>query len=203
VDQTSAGRIGYVHLENMATRDLNEFKRWFEAYRYKEAMIIDVRYNSGGYVDSGIIDLLERRPYHVSRMRNAEALQYPMDSFGGRVVVLCNEYSFSDAEVFPSGFRARNLGTVIGNRTLGYAIAVRPYKLIDGGTIRRAFIGLWELDGTHLESWGARPDFMVENTPLDELAGKDRQLETAIEYLMKEIAASPRRTEFPTPIRPR
>ncbi len=203
VDQTSAGRIGYVHLENMATRDLNEFKRWFEAYRYKEAMIIDVRYNSGGYVDSGIIDLLERRPYHVSRMRNAEALQYPMDSFGGRVVVLCNEYSFSDAEVFPSGFRARNLGTVIGNRTLGYVIAVRPYKLIDGGTIRRAFIGLWELDGTHLESLGARPDFMVENTPLDELAGKDRQLETAIEYLMKEIAASPRRTEFPTPIRPR
>jgi tricorn protease len=203
VDQASANRIGYVHLENMTTRDLNRFKRWFEAYRYKEAIIIDVRYNGGGYIDTKIIDLLERRPYHVSRMRNAEALQHPMDSFGGKVVVLCNEYSFSDAEVFPSGFRARNLGTVIGNQTLGYVIAVRPYKLIDGGIIRRAFIGLWELDGTPLESLGARPDIIVENTPQDELVGKDRQLEAAIEYLMKQIAESPRRYDYPTPIRPR
>jgi len=203
VDQASAGRIGYVHLENMATSDLNEFKRWFEAYRYKEAIIIDVRYNGGGYIDTKIIDLLERRPYHVSRMRNAEALQHPMDSFGGKAVVLCNEYSFSDAEVFPSGFKARDLGTVIGNQTLGYVIGVQPYKLIDGGTIRRAFIGLWELDGTPLESLGARPDIIVENTPQDELVGKDRQLETAIEYLMKQIAESPRRHDFPTPIRPR
>jgi tricorn protease len=187
----------------MATRDLDEFKRWFEAYRYKEAMIIDVRYNGGGYIDSKIMGLLERRPYQVSRMRNAEAVQHPVDAFDGKVVVLCNEYSFSDAEVFPSGFRVRNLGTVIGTQTLGYVIAVQPYKLIDGGTIRRAFIGIWEPDGTHLESLGARPDIVVENTPQDELAGKDRQLETAIQYLMEQIAANPRRYDYPTPIRPR
>jgi len=117
--------------------------------------------------------------------------------------VLCNEYSFSDAEVFPSGFKVRQLGTVIGKQTLGYVIAVRSFQLIDGGLIRQAFTGMWEIDGTHLESLGAVPDIIVENSPKDELEGKDRQIEKAVEFLMDEIAKNPRNYDYRAPILPR
>ena len=203
VEKASHGKIGYFHLENMGENDFKEFRRWFEAYRYKEAIIIDVRYNGGGYIDTKLIDLLERRPYQINRDRDSVPLERPLEGFYGKVVVLCNEYSFSDAEVFSSGFKVRKLGTVIGKQTLGYVIAVRSYPLIDGGTIRQAFVGMWEIDGTPLESLGAIPDIFVENTPEDELAGRDRQLEKAIEFLMAEIEKSPRNYDYPTPIHPR
>ena len=203
VEKGSGGKIGYFHLENMGDNDFKEFKKWFEAYRYKEAIIIDVRYNGGGYIDPKLIDMLERRPYHVNRERNSVPLERPLEGFYGKVVVLCNEYSFSDAEVFPSGFKLRKLGTVIGKQTLGYVIAVRSYRLIDGGLIRQPIVGMWELDGTQLESLGAIPNIVVENTPKDEMEGKDPQIDKAIEYLMEEIAKSPRNYDYPTPIKPR
>ena len=203
VEKASNGKIGYLHLENMGENDFKEFKKWFEAYRYKEAIIIDVRYNGGGTIDTKLIDLLERRPYQVSRNRDSISLERPLEGFYGKVVVLCNEYSFSDAEVFSSGFRIRQLGTVIGKQTLGYVIAVRSHQLMDGGTIRQASMGMWEIDGTHLESLGAIPDLIVENSPEDELKGRDRQLEKAIEFLLEEIEKNPRNYDYPTPIKPR
>ena len=103
----------------MGENDFKEFRRWFEAYRYKEAIIIDVRYNGGGYIDTKLIDLLERRPYQINRDRDSVPLERPLEGFYGKVVVLCNEYSFSDAEVFPSAIKIRKLGTVIGKQTLG------------------------------------------------------------------------------------
>jgi len=203
VDEASRGKIGYIHLENMLEDDFKEFKRWFEAYRYKEALIIDVRYNGGGYIDTKLIDLLERRQYQITRTRHGVPLERPLTGFYGKVVVLCNEYSFSDAEVFPSGFMIRRLGTVIGKQTLGFVIAVRPHRLVDGGIIRQTFMGLWEIDGTHLESLGAIPDITVENTPDDEIAGRDQQLQKAIDFLMGEIEKSPRDLDYPTSIEPR
>lgn len=203
VEKASGGKIGYIHLENMGGGDLEKFKKWFEAYRYKEAIILDVRYNGGGGIDPQLIDMLERRQYQTIKERHSVPLERPLEGFYGKVVVLCNEYSFSDAEVFPSGFKVRKLGTLIGKRTLGFVIAVSPYRLIDGGTIRKTFIGLWEVDGTQLESLGAIPDIEVDNGPEDELAGRDRQLEKAISYLMEQIAKNPRNYNYPTPIRPR
>jgi tricorn protease len=187
----------------MGDKDFKEFKKWFEAYRYREAMIIDVRYNGGGYIDPKLIDLLERRQYQVFRNRDSVPLERPLEGFYGKVVVLCNEYSFSDAEVFSSAFKARKLGQVIGKQTLGYVIATRPYSLIDGGTIRQPFVGMWGMDGTLLEGFGAIPDIVVENTPEDELAGRDSQLEKAVEVLMSEINRSPRQYDYRIPIEPR
>ncbi len=203
VEKGSNGKIGYFHLETMNETDLKEFKKWFEAYRYKEAIIIDVRYNGGGSIDAKLIDMLERKPYQIVRQRDSVSLERPFEGFYGKVVVLCNEYSFSDAEVFSSGFRIRHLGTVIGKQTLGYVIAVRSSQLIDGGLIRLASVGMWELGGKQLEGLGAIPDRVVENTPKDELEGKDRQLEKAIEFLMAEIAKDPRNHDYPTPVLPR
>ena len=193
VDEKSSGRIGYMHLKDMSSAGWVEFREQFEKYRYKEAIIIDVRYNGGGYIDSKVIDLLERRPYHVQRSRGESVINRPEDVFTGEVVVLINEYSYSDAEVFPSAVKERGLGTLIGVPTLGFVIAVMPHDLVDKGTIRKTFIGIWEKDdGAQLESRGAIPDIHVESTPEMEKAGRDVQLEKAMEFLLGKIGDTPR-----------
>jgi tricorn protease len=104
-----------------------------------------------------------------------------------------NEYSYSDAEVFPSAVKERGLGTLIGVPTLGFVIAVTPHYLIDGGSIRKTFIGIWEEStGAQLESRGAIPDIYVESPPEMEKAGRDVQLEKAVEFLLGKIGDKPR-----------
>jgi tricorn protease len=201
VDENSDKKIGYMHLQNMQATGWREFEEKFEKYRYKDAIIIDVRYNGGGNIDERIIDYLERRPYHVTKNRNESPIERPDEGFYGEVVVMINEYSFSDAEVFPSAVKERGLGTLIGVPTLGYVIAVRSHHLIDGGSIRKTFQGIWEMDsGAMLESRGVEPDILVESPPEMEMAGRDVQLEKAVEYLMEKIGEMPREYDFKTPI---
>ncbi|MFO7916422.1 MAG: S41 family peptidase [Candidatus Krumholzibacteriales bacterium] len=204
VDEASDGRIGYMHLKDMSGSGWIEFREKFERYRYKDGMIIDVRYNGGGSIDTRVIDYLERRPYHIQRSRGESPIERPHDVFDGEVVVLINEYSFSDAEVFPSAVRERGLGTVIGVPTLGFVIAVTPHYLIDRGYIRKTFIGIWEKStGKMLESRGAQPDIYVENTPGEEMRGKDKQLDKAIEFLMEKVEKQPRDLDYEVQIEER
>ena len=204
VDEASGGSIGYMHLADMSGAGWTEFREKFDQYRYKDAIIIDVRYNGGGSIDTRVIDYLERRPYHYTQARGESAIERPDDCFTGKVVVLCNEYSYSDAEVFPSAVKERGLGTVIGVPTLGFVIAVTPHELIDGGTIRKTFIGIWEQStGALLESRGAIPDIIVESPPEMEKAGKDMQLDKAVEFLIDAIAKDPRNLDYDTTIEKR
>ncbi|MDD4856776.1 MAG: S41 family peptidase, partial [Candidatus Krumholzibacteria bacterium] len=196
VDEKSGGRIGYMHLSDMSSPGLFEFREKFEKLRYKDAIIIDVRYNGGGNIDETIIDYLERRPYQVTRARNESPEARPKDGFYGQLAVLINEYSFSDAEVFPAAFKTRGLGPVIGSPTLGYVIAVTPHVLIDGGQVRKAFIGIWDIKtGQQLESHGVQPDVLVQSTPEMEKIGRDVQLEKAVEVLMGSISKSPNKVD--------
>lgn len=193
VDAESSDRIGYMHLKDMSSSGWVEFREQFERFKYRDAIIIDVRYNGGGYIDTRIIDYLERRPYHIQRSRGESSITRPEDVFTGEVVVLINEYSYSDAEVFPSAVKERGLGTVIGVPTLGFVIAVMPHYLIDGGSIRKTFVGIWEEStGAQLESRGAIPDIYVESPPEMEKIGRDMQLEKATEFLMEKIGDKPR-----------
>jgi len=187
VDEKSGGRIGYMHLADMSMSGLVEFQEKFAKLRYKDAIIIDVRYNGGGNIDERIIDMLERRPYQVTRARNESPQARPREGFYGDLVVMINEYSFSDAEVFPAAFKTRGLGTVIGTPTLGYVLAVTPHILIDGGQVRKAFIGIWDIKtGQQLESHGVQPDILVPSPPEMEKVGRDVQLEKAVEFLMQK-----------------
>ncbi len=204
VEKAGDGRIGYIHLPDMMGAGWTEFQEKFEKFRYKDAIIIDVRYNGGGNIDYRVIDLLERRPYQVTKARNMSPIERPDDGFYGEVVVLINEYSFSDAEVFPSAVKERGLGTLIGVPTLGYCIAVNSHPLIDGGYIRKTFIGIWELStGRMIESRGVEPDILVESPPEMEKAGRDVQLEKAVEFLMERIGEEPRDYDYDMPIKER
>lgn len=200
VNEKSNNKIGYIHLQDMGFNDLQTFNKYFQAYRYKEGLIIDVRYNGGGGIDAMLIDKLERINYMTFKDRNSIPLERPVEGFYGPVVVLINEYSFSDAEVFPRAFQIRKLGKVIGVPTLGYCIAVTGHRLIDNGFMRKTTMGIWDLQGKMIESKGVQPDIFVENSPLDEINGIDRQLEKAIEYLLGEIKKNPRKFDYPMEI---
>ena len=203
VDKSSSDKIGYMHLRNMGSTDLHNFMNYLKAYRDKEGIIIDIRYNGGGWIDENLIDMLERLPYMTMKTRYNDTEFKPGNGFYGKIAVLINEYSLSDAEIFPQAVKARNLGKVIGVPTYGFCIAVDGHTLIDKGYIRKTFIGLWDFDGNMIESKGVQPDIYVENTPESEVEGKDLQLKKAVDYLKEEIKKSPRKTDYPqnTPAR--
>ena len=129
------------------------------------------------------------RPYQVWHPRGTEPTPRPFTGYFGPKVVLQNWRSASNAEMFPAGFRALGLGKLIGTPTMGAVIGTGSYALIDGSTIRTPAVGVYLSDAarTNLENYGVRPDVFVENTPEDNLAGRDRQLEVAVQEVMKNL----------------
>ena len=113
----------------------------------------------------------------------------PFAAFFGPKVVLQNWRSASNAEMFPAGFRALGLGKVIGTPTMGAVIGTGSYTLMDGSTVRTPGVGVFLADPkrTNMENNGVQPDLLVDNSPEDNLAGRDRQLEAAVEELMKQL----------------
>ncbi|HJT67868.1 MAG TPA: S41 family peptidase [Pyrinomonadaceae bacterium] len=194
VDQLSGGRIGYLHIQAMNPPSLRKFEKEIREFRNKEALIIDQRWNGGGNIEQELLAILVQRQYQVWQPRGTEATGRPFAGFFGPKVVLQNWRSASNAEMFPAGFRALGLGKVIGTPTMGAVIGTGSYSLIDGSTVRTPGVGVFLADAKHtnMENYGVQPDIMVENKPEDALAGRDRQLEAAVEELMKQLNGSKR-----------
>jgi tricorn protease len=194
VDELSNGRVGYIHIQAMNQPSLRKFEKEIREFRNKEAMIIDERWNGGGNIEQELLAILVQREYQIWQPRGTEAVGRPFAGFFGPKVVLQNWRSASNAEMFPAGFRALGLGKVIGTPTMGAVIGTGSYSLIDGSTVRTPGVGVFLADPkkTNMENYGVQPDVMVINTPEDNLAGRDRQLETAVEELLKQLQA-PRR----------
>jgi tricorn protease len=194
VDELSNGRIGYLHIQAMNPPSLRKFEKEIREFRNKEALIIDQRWNGGGNIEQELLAILVQRQYQVWQPRGTEATGRPFAGFFGPKVVLQNWRSASNAEMFPAGFRALGLGKVIGTPTMGAVIGTGSYSLIDGSTVRTPGVGVFLADPKHtnMENYGVQPDIMVENRPEDTLAGRDRQLEAAVEELMKQLSGSKR-----------
>lgn len=196
VEEWSGGRIGYLHIRAMAAPDLVEYERdlFAAAYR-KEGLIIDVRSNGGGWTTDRILASL-MYPYHaytLARGANPDRDKgYPRDRlfiqrFNGPVNMLCNEKSYSNAEIISHAFKTLKRGTLVGVPTHGSVISTGAFSLVDGTRVRQPFRGWYLPDGTDMENNGAVPDIIVEQTPRDEADGFDRQLKTAVEDLMKRL----------------
>jgi len=194
VDKLSGGRIGYLHIQAMNAPSLRRFEKELREFRNKEAMVIDQRWNGGGNIEQELLAILVQRQYQVWQPRGTEPTTRPLNGFFGPKVVLQNWRSGSNAEMFPAGFRALGLGKVIGTPTAGAVIGTGSYSLIDGSTVRTPATGVYLFDRTqtNLENYGVKPDILVENTPEDNLAGRDRQLETAVQELLKELKGNGR-----------
>jgi len=200
VDAASGGRIGYVYIPDMGAPGLNEFvKQYFPQIR-KEGIIIDVRYNGGGFVDELIFERLRRVLAAMGAARNFESGTTPNNVFYGYMACVTNHYAASDGDIFSYMFKHYKLGPLIGERTWGGVRGIRgQMPLMDGGYITRPEFAMYGLDSKWIiENHGVQPDVVVDNPPDLVLKGQDPQLQKAIDMLMEQIKANPKKL----PVRP-
>ena len=188
VSKLSGGEIGYLHIKAMDAPSFEKFQRELLENLDKKALIIDERFNGGGGIDQELLEILnQRRKFETYRSRDSVEVPRPILAFFGPMAVVQNERSASDAEMFPEGFRALGLGKVIGVPTSGQVIGTGSFTLLDGSALRTPGAGVFGAKGQDMENYGVPPDVEVDNTPLDFLAGHDRQVEKAVEVLKGEI----------------
>ena len=184
VEKKSNGKVGYLHIASMGTQNQQQFER--EAYEYivgKDSMIIDVRFNGGGNIADTLVEWLQRKPHGWVRPRDGFKEPVPFHAWDRKMVVLQNEHSYSNAEIFPNAMRARGLAQLIGRATPGYVIWTSSLALVDGTNARMPMTGHYRLDGTPIENNGEVPDLEVPLTPDDWMNQRDPQLDKAIEVL--------------------
>lgn len=198
VDELSDGKLGYLHIRSMGAASVRDFERdLFAAADGKDGLIIDVRDNGGGWTTDILLASLTAptHAYTIPRGANPDDVEpdsYPRDrrliyAYSRPIVVLINENSFSNAEIFAHSIRTAKRGRLVGVPTFGGVISTGSFSLIDGTTVRRPFRGWYLPDGTDMENNGAEPDVYVKQTPTDEAADKDPQLEAAVKDLLKTI----------------
>ncbi|MEE2908592.1 MAG: S41 family peptidase [Planctomycetota bacterium] len=198
VDELSQDRLGYLHIRSMSMPSVHDFEhQLYAAAHGKDGLVIDVRNNGGGWTTDVLLASLTA-PVHASTIPRGVAWEdapsdaYPRDrrliyAWSKPIVVLANEHSFSNAEIFTHAIKNTGRGRVVGEETFGGVISTGSFSLVDGSTVRRPFRG-WRLpDGTDMEDRGAVPDIHVQRTPTDEAVGRDVQLEVAVEDLMSRL----------------
>ncbi len=195
VDAATHGRVGYIYIPDMGDAGLNAFIKQFFPQIRKEGLIIDVRYNGGGFVDQLIFERLRRILVGMGAARNFESSTTPPVVFHGYMVCITNQYAASDGDIFSQFFKVYKLGPLIGERTWGGVRGIRgDIPLIDGGYITRPEFADYGLDSKWVvENHGVAPDIEVDNRPDDVVRGKDAQLDRAIEEVMKPIEANPKK----------
>lgn len=192
VEDHGGPEFGYCHIPDMEGGGLTGFLKGQTADPFKAAMIYDTRYNGGGMVSSLILQDIQSKPTAWFKPRWGQPWTREGWANIGHKVALCNEYNFSDGELFISDWEYLKLGPVVGTRTGGGEVGSGGgYGLIDGGTIYIPNYGAYRGDQWLIEGKGAVPTVPVEQDPNEEMAGRDPQLDKAIELMKAEIAKEP------------
>jgi tricorn protease len=194
VDTASSGQIGYVHLRAMGPDDMAEWARDYYPVYQRQGLIIDVRHNKGGNIDSWLLSKLLRQAWFYWQPRVGDPTWNMQYAFRGHIVVLCDQETASDGEAFTEGFRRLKLGEAIGTRTWGGEIWLSSSNFeADHGIATAAEMGVYGPEGKWLiEGHGVDPDIVVDNLPHATFSGGDAQLQAAIDLLKKEIRDDPR-----------
>lgn len=182
VHQHSNGRVGYIHIPDMGLRGFAEFHRsYLMEYDYP-ALVIDVRWNTGGHVSELLLEKLARKRIGYSFSRWGKPEPYPEESPHGPMVALANEHTCSNGDIFSHAFKLMKLGPLIGKRTWGGVIGILPrHRLVDHTRTTQPEYANWFMDvGWHIENYGTDPDIEVDISPQDYANGTDPQLERAI-----------------------
>jgi tricorn protease len=193
VERAGEGRIGYLHLRAMGRADIATFVRDFYANVEREGLIIDVRRNRGGNIDSWIIEKLLRRAWAFWQPPRGAAYANMQQTFRGHLAVLTDAFTYSDGETFAAGIKALKLGPLVGTRTSGAGIWLSDRnRLADNGIARVAEFGQFDLEGHWLiEGRGVEPDIAIDNLPHATALGGDAQLDAAIANLRQRMQAAP------------
>lgn len=194
VNEATDGKVGYIHIPDMSAQGLNEFVKYFYPQLRKRAIIIDDRGNGGGNVSPMIIERLNREMALMRVSRNTEQSPGRLAMLLGPKVVLIDQYSASDGDLFPYQFKKLNMGKLIGTRTWGGVVGIRgSLPFIDGGSLQKPEFAHYDTEGKEfiIEGHGVEPDIIVVNDPAKEYAGIDQQLNKAIEVILEEMKNYP------------
>ena len=193
VDKASGGQVGYVYLEDMGASGMKQFIDQFYPQIDKQGLIIDDRFNGGGFIDQILLERLRRVLAGMNTNRQGVPETDPQVLSNSYKVCLINAYSASDGDIFPFYFRKYRLGPLIGMRTWGGVRGIRgDWPLLDNGYITVPEGTQYGLDSQWvIENHGVDPDIEVDDLPGDVVKGKDAQLDTAVKYLMDKIKAHP------------
>ncbi|MDI9635075.1 S41 family peptidase [Kamptonema cortianum] len=193
VDKLSNGRLGYIHIQGMNESSLDTFLTEIATdLEGKEGLVVDVRYNGGGYTSHIILNIMRKVPWMIRTNRDQPGIKFSENQYRGNALelpaaCLTNEYSFSNAEIFSEGFRRLKLGPVVGEATGGGVIGTSSFGFWDGGSIRMPASGAYTVDGENLEQIGRKPDIDIQWDPVQYELGRDIQLERAVSELMKKL----------------
>lgn len=193
VDKLSGGRIGYIHVPNTAFEGNRELYKGMYAYHNKEALIIDDRYNGGGFIPDVMVEFLGRGALGYWAQQGIKPFRTPGIMHEGPKVMLINYYSSSGGDAFPYFFKKRKLGTVIGTRTWGGLVGISGNAVFaDGGSMNVPTFGLYDTEGKWtVEGVGVYPDIKVVDEPHLIAQGKDPCIEKAVEVLLKQLKEKP------------
>jgi tricorn protease len=191
VAKASGGKVGYIHIPSMDDNGLEVFVRSLYSDHFdKEAIVIDVRYNGGGFTHDHVLSYLSGKEHTFFRQRDGgEGLVLRNDQrrWTKPLVVMTNNRSYSDAEIFPHAFRALGLGKIVGQATGGFVIGTTSTRLIDGSTFRLPRTGVFTNKGVNMEKQGVIPDVAVEITADDWAKGRDSQLLKAVDVVSSDV----------------
>ena len=204
VGKLSGGRVGYVYMSDMGQLGIQQFVRQFYAQLGKQAMILDDRWNGGGFIAPFALERLRRVLSTLDVNREGGIATEPESVLNGPKVALINHWSSSDGDIFPDLFKRYGLGPLVGTRTWGGVRGIRGYwPMMDGGYVTIPEEAVYDLGSQWVaENHGIDPDVEIENQPADLLAGHDAQLEAAIAMMVKAIDAKPSRLPPPPPLLP-
>jgi tricorn protease len=192
VEEHGGPNFGYAHIQNMQASGLTGFVKGQFPDIYKTAMIYDTRYNGGGHTSSLLLQDIAAYPTAWFKPRHGAPWTREGWAVIGHKVALCNEYNFSDGELFIEAWKKMGLGPVVGTRTGGGEVGSGGgYALIDGGSIYVPNYGAYADGSWIIEGKGASPTVEVEQDPNAVMAGRDPQLDRAIEILKQELAKQP------------
>jgi tricorn protease len=193
VDKLSGGKIGYIHVPNTAVEGNRELFRGMYAYHDKEALIIDDRYNGGGFIPDRMADLLDRKTLSYWHRNGLQPGKAPGVAHDGPKVMLINGYSSSGGDAFPYYFKKMGLGKLIGTRTWGGLVGIsRNAGLVDGGVLNVPRFGIFdENEQWIIEGVGVYPDIEVIDRPEEMATGKDACIERAVNELLQELKDKP------------
>ncbi len=202
VDKLSGGKIGYIHVPNTAVEGNRELYRGMYAYHTKDALIIDDRYNGGGFIPWQMAELLDRFTMSLWHRNQLVPMKYPNVAHDGPKAMLINYYSSSGGDAFPHFFRKMGLGTLIGTRTWGGLVGISGNAdLIDGTSMSVPRFGIYDETGWIVEGIGIYPDIEVYDRPDLMAKGIDPGIEAAVKHLLKELQKNPKK-EVPVPADP-
>jgi tricorn protease len=196
VRRATGGQAGYIHIPDMSVEGLNEFVKYYYPQLDRKALIIDDRGNGGGNVSPMIVERLRREVALLSAPRNGRPGIKPNGTMPGPKVLLIDNYSASDGDLFPYQFRFYGLGKLVGVRTWGGVVGIRgSLPIIDGGTLNRPEFAHTDAEGKSfvIEGHGVEPDVWIDNDPAREYSGEDQQLDRAIELILEELRTNPSR----------